>query len=271
MNPNDLIGLEITRTKNKNKIEDIYSYLLIQDLVKFPEYFATTTSSLRFHTLAVILNDIIINQRKSIIEFGSGVSTLAISNLIKKNNLKCSFVSIEDNKEWFDYINSFLSRNDLQKDVKNGRFREDLFYRLNVISITMIPLRERRKDISLLVRHFINVFNGVLNKNVSGCDEEAINILLDYDWPGNVRELRNVIERAMLLCNEHIISKEDLTPEVSNKKSEAEILDLKDKSLKEIIKLYSEQTLQKHNNNQTKAAESMNITRQRLRRILKQS
>jgi len=118
MNPNDLIGLEISRTKNKNKIEDIYSYLLIQDLVKFPEYFATTTSSLRFHTLAVILNDIIINQRKSIIEFGSGVSTLAISNLIKKNNLKCSFVSIEDNKEWFDYINSFLSRNDLQKDVK---------------------------------------------------------------------------------------------------------------------------------------------------------
>ena len=118
MNPNDLIGLEISRTKNKNKIEDIYSYLLIQDLVKFPEYFATTTSSLRFHTLAVILNDIIINQRKSIIEFGSGVSTLAISNLIKKNNLKCSFVSIEDNKEWFDYINSFLSRNDLQKNVK---------------------------------------------------------------------------------------------------------------------------------------------------------
>ena len=118
MNPNDLIGLEISRTKNKNKIEDIYSYLLIQDLVKFPEYFATTTSSLRFHTLAAILNDIIINQRKSIIEFGSGVSTLAISNLIKKNNLKCSFVSIEDNKEWFDYINSFLSRNDLQKDVK---------------------------------------------------------------------------------------------------------------------------------------------------------
>ena len=118
MNPNDLIGLEITRTKNKNKIEDIYSYLLIQDLVKFPEYFATTTSSLRFHTLAVILNDIIINQRKSIIEFGSGVSTLAISNLIKKNNLKCSFVSIEDNKEWFDLISSFLSRNDLQKNVK---------------------------------------------------------------------------------------------------------------------------------------------------------
>jgi len=118
MNPNDLIGLEISRTKNKNKIEDIYSYLLIQDLVKFPEYFATTTSSLRFHTLAVILNDIIINQRKSIIEFGSGVSTLAISNLIKKNNLKCSFVSIEDNKEWFDYINSFLSRNNLRNNVK---------------------------------------------------------------------------------------------------------------------------------------------------------
>jgi hypothetical protein len=118
LNPNDLIGLEISRTKNKNKIEDIYAYLLIQDLVKFPEYFATTTSSLRFHTLTVILNDIIINQRKNIIEFGSGISTLAIANLIKKNNLECNFISVEDNNEWFNYISSFLSRNDLQKNVK---------------------------------------------------------------------------------------------------------------------------------------------------------
>jgi hypothetical protein len=118
LNPNDLIGLEISRTKNKNKIEDIYAYLLIQDLVKFPEYFATTTSSLRFHTLAVILNDITINQRKNIIEFGSGISTLAIANLIKKNNLECDFISVEDNKEWFNYISSFLSRNNLQKNVK---------------------------------------------------------------------------------------------------------------------------------------------------------
>jgi hypothetical protein len=118
LNPNELIGLEISRTKNKNKIEDIYAYLLIQDLIKFPEYFATTTSSLRFHTLAVILNDIIINQRKSIIEFGSGISTLAIANLIKKNNLESNLISVEDNSEWFNYISSFLSRNDLHKNVK---------------------------------------------------------------------------------------------------------------------------------------------------------
>jgi hypothetical protein len=118
LNTNDLIGLEISRTKNKNKTEDIYAYLLIQELIKFPEYFATTTSSLRFHTLAVILNDIIINQRKNIIEFGSGISTLAIANLIKKNNLQCNFISVEDNNEWFNYISSFLSRNGLQKNVK---------------------------------------------------------------------------------------------------------------------------------------------------------
>jgi hypothetical protein len=114
LNPNDLIGIDISRTKNKNKLEDIYSYLLLQDLIKFPEYFATTTSSLRFHTLAVIINDIVINQRKSIIEFGSGISTLAIANLIKKNKLECSFFSVEDSKEWFDYINSFLKRNALE-------------------------------------------------------------------------------------------------------------------------------------------------------------
>jgi hypothetical protein len=99
-------------------LEDIYAYLLIQDLVKFPEYFATTTSSLRFHTLAVILNDIIINKRQSIIEFGAGISTLAIANLIKKNNLECSFISVEDNEEWFNYIKSFLMKNDLGQNVK---------------------------------------------------------------------------------------------------------------------------------------------------------
>jgi hypothetical protein len=143
LNPNELIGLEISRTKNKNKIEDIYAYLLIQDLIKFPEYFATTTSSLRFHTLAVIINDIIINQRKSIIEFGSGISTLAIANLIKKNNLECSIISVEDNKHWFDYINSFLKQNGLESFVNiiyapleknNLALENNLWYSMEVIN-----------------------------------------------------------------------------------------------------------------------------------------
>lgn len=118
LKPKDLLSLGILQAKNKSTLKDLHAYLLIQDLIRFPEYFATTTSSLRFHTLAVILNDIIINKRRQIIEFGSGISTLAIANLIKKNNLDCSFISIENNEEWFQYIKSFLSRNDLQKYVK---------------------------------------------------------------------------------------------------------------------------------------------------------
>ena len=117
MNPKDLLSLEISQATNKSTLKDIHAYLLIQDLVRFPEYFAITNSSLRFHTLAVILNDILINNRRQIIEFGSGISTLAIANLIKKNKLECNFISVEDNEEWFQYLKSFLTRNDLQKYV----------------------------------------------------------------------------------------------------------------------------------------------------------
>lgn len=158
---------------------------------------------------------------------------------------------------------------DLQSEVRNGRFREDLYYRLNVISILIPPLRERKDDIPLLVEYFIKEFNKILGKNVVGCNHEALQVLLNYDWPGNVRELRNVIERAMLLCNEEVILKEDLTPEISNEKSlAAKVCGQYEKSLDEIIKLYSERMLQICNNNQAKAARVLGISRPRLRRIL---
>jgi|APFre7841882654_1041346.scaffolds.fasta_scaffold08100_3 two-component system response regulator AtoC len=160
----------------------------------------------------------------------------------------------------------------LQSEIKSGRFREDLYYRLNVISIMVPPLRERRDDIPLLVEYFIKEFNKILGKNVMGCDHEALQVLLNYDWPGNVRELRNVIERAMLLCNEEIISKEDLTPEISNEKSlAAKVCGQNEKSLDEIIRLYTEQMLHICNNNQAKAARALGISRPRLRRILNSS
>jgi hypothetical protein len=100
----------IYQGKNKARIEDLTAYLLIQDLLKFPEYFPTTSSSLRFHTLATILNDIIINKRESIIEFGAGISTLAIANLFKKNSLNYSLVSVEDDLNWFNYMKSCISK-----------------------------------------------------------------------------------------------------------------------------------------------------------------
>lgn len=111
------LNSEINRRKNKARLEDLAAYLLIQNLVKFPEYFPITSSSLRFHTLAVILNDIIINNRKSIVEFGSGISTLAIANLSKINRLNYNFVSVEDNIDWFNSMKTYLSKNGLEKFV----------------------------------------------------------------------------------------------------------------------------------------------------------
>jgi hypothetical protein len=107
----------IHRGKSKDKLEDIGAYLLIQDLITFPEYFPTTSSSLRFHTLAAVLNDIIIYKRQNIIEFGAGISTLAIANLIKKNHLNCNFYSVEDNSDWLNIIKSYLTKNNLREHV----------------------------------------------------------------------------------------------------------------------------------------------------------
>lgn len=99
---------------------------------------------------------------------------------------------------------------DLQKEVKEGNFREDLFYRLNVIPIKLPPLRERKEDIPLLIQHFITKYNKRLNKNVQGISQEATTALMEYNWPGNIRELENVIERTILLLDSDFITIKDL-------------------------------------------------------------
>ncbi|MBC7364941.1 MAG: sigma-54-dependent Fis family transcriptional regulator, partial [Candidatus Aminicenantes bacterium] len=91
-------------------------------------------------------------------------------------------------------------------------FRKDLFYRLNVIKIELPPLRDRKEDIPLLVKHFIDIYNRENNKNIEGVSEEVMEILMDYDWPGNVRELENVVERAVVLSRSNIITRETLPP-----------------------------------------------------------
>jgi DNA-binding NtrC family response regulator len=90
------------------------------------------------------------------------------------------------------------SNKDLAEEVREGRFRDDLFYRLNVIEIRIPPLRERREDVPLLARHFIERLSHELNKPVEDISEGALKVLFDYDWPGNVRELENAIERAIV-------------------------------------------------------------------------
>jgi two-component system response regulator PilR (NtrC family) len=101
---------------------------------------------------------------------------------------------------------------DLEELIREKAFRKDLFYRLNVIKIELPPLRARKEDIPLLVKHFIEVYNKENNKDVEGVSEEVMEILIDYDWPGNVRELENILERAVVLSRSRIINREYLPP-----------------------------------------------------------
>ena len=103
---------------------------------------------------------------------------------------------------------------DLAREVQEGRFREDLFYRLNVIPIQVPPLRDRRDDVALLAQHFIQVYAEKNGKEISGCSRHAIDLLCDYPWPGNVRELENAIERAVVLSRGHTIDEEALPVEI---------------------------------------------------------
>ncbi len=95
---------------------------------------------------------------------------------------------------------------DLKKATREGTFRHDLYYRLNVIPIEVPPLRERREDIPLLIEHFIQTYNKEFNKSIKGISKDAVNLFMNYSWPGNVRELRNVIERLVALSREEVIS-----------------------------------------------------------------
>src|SRR5947209_2759613 len=103
---------------------------------------------------------------------------------------------------------------DLRRAVSEGSFREDLYYRLNVIALNVPPLRNRRDDIPLLVDHFLARFREKNGKVISGCTRAALDVLTNYDWPGNVRELENAIERAVVLCKSAVIDVDDLPREV---------------------------------------------------------
>jgi two-component system response regulator AtoC len=105
---------------------------------------------------------------------------------------------------------------DLHKEVEKGGFREDLFYRINVMAIHLPPLRERRGDIPLLIGYFIDIFNNKLGKNIEGLSSEVMPILMAYSWPGNVRELENLIERAVLLAKGRWITPVELPPSITS-------------------------------------------------------
>src|SRR5262249_45610383 len=107
------------------------------------------------------------------------------------------------------------SNRNLEEEVKAKRFREDLYYRLNVITITIPPLRSRKEDIPLLVHHFVKSYASKNKKAVNGFDEKAMQWLTRHSWPGNVRELENMVERAVVLSKGNTLTQHDLPESVS--------------------------------------------------------
>lgn len=164
------------------------------------------------------------------------------------------------------------SNRDVKSLIQEGRFREDLFYRLKVIDIELPPLRERREDIPLLVQHFLNKFGQDSKKKLSGISEEALKILLNYSWPGNVRELENVIQRAITLSQHEEILPEDLpTPLVEVAGENLIEKGLKEKyTVEQLEKEYIRKVLAKVGGNKSKAAEILGFDRKTLYRKLQE-
>ncbi len=155
----------------------------------------------------------------------------------------------------------------LEEAVQKGEFREDLYWRLNVISIHLPPLRERKEDIPLLAEHFLQVFTRKNRKDVRGIDREVMEAFMSYDWPGNVRELENVMERAIILCPYDTISVECL-PRKMQEYVEAPD-GIEEFKLFEIEKRVILKALNRTGWNQSKAAELLGISRKQLRTKMK--
>lgn len=148
---------------------------------------------------------------------------------------------------------------DLEKLLSDGSFREDLYYRLKVVSIFLPPLRERKEDIPLLANYFLKKYSRKNNKNIRGISSSAMTLLKEYDWPGNVRELENVIERAVVLTSEDIILPQHLPSDLGKEKKKMSDFFFINFSLDELEKILIENTLKNTNWNRKKAAEKLGI------------
>ena len=161
---------------------------------------------------------------------------------------------------------------DIKRAIKEGTFRNDLYYRLQVIPIDLPPLRERKEDIPLIANHFISNFNKEFKKNVKPIGSEVKALFEKYSWPGNVRELKNILERAILLEADEELLPEHLPPEVSLGEEAVEAAEVKGgfasvypMSLKEMEKVLIGKTLEETSGNKSKAARILGISRQTLR------
>jgi len=178
---------------------------------------------------------------------------------------------IGDNKEiYVDFRLISASSKNLKKEVMENRFREDLFYRINVFLIKIPPLRERKEDIPLLINHFIEKYKKIIGKEIKGITEKAMKKCLNYDWYGNVRELENVVQRAIILAKKDYIDFDDIIIEKDYTREETfilnfdfEKLDYKKAvklSLENIDKIYIKKALEKTNYNKKEAAKLLGIS-----------
>ena len=156
----------------------------------------------------------------------------------------------------------------LDEEVKNGKFREDLFYRLNVVRIPLPPLRERKDDIPLLLHTFLREFNIENKKNITGFDNRAKAAILKYSWPGNIRELKNCVESAVVMCTGEEIKIDDLPASVREKGEEKVINIPVGMKLDDAEMLIIQENLAFCNGNKTKCAELLGIGRKTLHRKL---
>lgn len=151
----------------------------------------------------------------------------------------------------------------VEEDIKTGKFREDLYYRINVFPIYLPPLRERKTDVLLLAEHFLEKYNSENNKKIKRISTPAINMLMSYHWPGNVRELENCIERAVLVCQGNALRAGDMPPslQTSDSTSSAAIIDL---TMTEAVNGFEQEmiieALKKNDGSQKKASKQLGIT-----------
>jgi two-component system response regulator HydG len=161
----------------------------------------------------------------------------------------------------------------LIREVQAGRFREDLYYRLNVVALHVPPLRERREDIPLIAQHYLTLFAEKNHKNIKGFTPQAMNRLLKYEWPGNVRELMNAVERGVVLSRSEYLHEEEFTlvlrdqqrvGELHTEKSGAEASSLETVEKETILR-----ALETAGGNKSEAARRLGITRRTLHLKLK--
>ena len=148
----------------------------------------------------------------------------------------------------------------LEEEVEKGKFRDDLFYRLNVIEINLPPLSERKDDIPLLIDHFIRKYNQELNRHITGMDEETKRILMNYEWKGGIRELENVIERALILSEGEKITRQDLPPNLMKLEPAPETSPRLKDTVAAFEKEYIEQVLKANQGNKEAAAKILDIS-----------